>query len=216
MSRSSARASLRAPPSTICWRAAGEVRARCFGGGRGTAKHGARHAAALRKCMPLFAGHDEIVALAIFELEVTAALTRRGLEPARVARFLARHLAQRTSVIIGPRAIRGAQRIVGLTRLRAADIHAKRLCPESVPDRRLPRVLMPAVDALANTAHSRVRVPGNRHAVLATRLLVRANAPARRRHHRRSSVALRVELSSLAQAVTCNLLASSSPLASTG
>jgi predicted nucleic acid-binding protein len=79
------------------------------------------HAAALRRCMPLFAGHDEIVVPAIFELEVTAALTRRGLEPARVAGFLARHLAQRTSVTIGPRAIRGAQRILGLTRLRAAD-----------------------------------------------------------------------------------------------
>lgn len=79
------------------------------------------HAAALSRCMPLFAGDDEIVVPAIFELEVTAALTRRGVEPSRIAGFLARHLAQRTSVTIGPRAIRGAQRIVRKTRLRAAD-----------------------------------------------------------------------------------------------
>jgi predicted nucleic acid-binding protein len=79
------------------------------------------HAAALRRCMPLFAGHDEIVVPAIFEIEVTAALTRRGLDPTRVAGFLAQHLAQRRSITIGPRAIRGANRIVGLTRLRAAD-----------------------------------------------------------------------------------------------
>lgn len=71
--------------------------------------------------MPLFAGHDEIVVPAIFELEVAAALTRRGLEPTRVAEFLARHLAQRTSVTIGPRALRGANRILNITRLRAAD-----------------------------------------------------------------------------------------------
>jgi predicted nucleic acid-binding protein len=71
--------------------------------------------------MPLFAGGDEIVVPATFEIEVTAALTRRGLEPARVAEFLARHLAQRTSVTIGPRALRGVHRILGMTRLRAAD-----------------------------------------------------------------------------------------------
>jgi predicted nucleic acid-binding protein len=71
--------------------------------------------------MPLFAGRDEIVVPAIFELEVTAALTRRGLERTRVAGFLAQHLAQRTSVTIGPRAIRGANRILAKTRLRAAD-----------------------------------------------------------------------------------------------
>lgn len=79
------------------------------------------HAAALRRCMPLFTGHDEIVVPAIFDIEVTAALTRRGLAPARVADFLAQHLAQRTSVTIGPRAVRGVRRILDKTCLRAAD-----------------------------------------------------------------------------------------------
>lgn len=79
------------------------------------------HAAALRRCMPLFAGDDEIVVPAIFDLEVTAALTRRGLESTRVAGFLAQHLAQRRAVTIGPRAIRGANRILAKTHLRAAD-----------------------------------------------------------------------------------------------
>lgn len=79
------------------------------------------HAAALRRCLPLFSGRDEIVVPAIFDIEVTAALTRRGIEPAKVAEFLALHLAQRRLVTIGPRAIRGANRIVGKTRLRAAD-----------------------------------------------------------------------------------------------
>jgi len=71
--------------------------------------------------MPLFAGHDEIVVPAIFETEVTAALTRRGLDPSRIAGFFERHLAQRRSITIGPRATRGAKRILGVTRLRAAD-----------------------------------------------------------------------------------------------
>lgn len=71
--------------------------------------------------MPLFAGDDEIVVPAIFDIEVVSALTRRGVEPTRVAGFLARHLAQLRVVTIGPRAIRGANRILGLTRLRVAD-----------------------------------------------------------------------------------------------
>jgi predicted nucleic acid-binding protein len=71
--------------------------------------------------MPLFAGRDEIVVPAIFELEVTAALTRRGIDSARIAGFLAQHLAQRRSVTIGPRAVRGTTRILRLTHLRAAD-----------------------------------------------------------------------------------------------
>jgi predicted nucleic acid-binding protein len=79
------------------------------------------HAAALRTCSALFAGGDDIVVPAIFDIEVTAALTRRGLDAARVAAFFALHLAQRRSINIGPRAIRGANRIVALTRLRAAD-----------------------------------------------------------------------------------------------
>jgi predicted nucleic acid-binding protein len=71
--------------------------------------------------MPLFLGHDEIVVPAIFEIEVTAALTRRGLDVSTVAEFLERHLAKRRSITIGPRAIRGAKRILRMTRLRAAD-----------------------------------------------------------------------------------------------
>ena len=79
------------------------------------------HAAALRRCMALFAGKDEIVVPAIFDIEVIAALTRRGLETKRVAGFLTQHLSQRKLINIGPRAIRGVNRILGLTRLRAAD-----------------------------------------------------------------------------------------------
>lgn len=79
------------------------------------------HAAALSRCMPLFAGRDEIVVPAIFELEVTAALTRRGVGSKRIAGFLALHLAQRRSVAVGPRAVRGTRRVLGLTGLRAAD-----------------------------------------------------------------------------------------------
>lgn len=71
--------------------------------------------------MPLFAGDDEIVVPALFDIEVVAALTRRGIEPKRVIGFLAQHLAQRRLVTIGPRAIRGANRILRLTHLRAAD-----------------------------------------------------------------------------------------------
>ena len=79
------------------------------------------HAAALRTCTPLFSGRDEVVVPASFDIEVTAALTRRGIESARIAGFLALHLARRRVVTVGPRAIRGANRIVGVTRLRAAD-----------------------------------------------------------------------------------------------
>jgi predicted nucleic acid-binding protein len=79
------------------------------------------HAAALRRCMPLFAGDDDIVVPALFDIEVLAALARRGIDTTRVSGFLTQHLANRRLVNIGPRAIRGANRIVRLTRLRAAD-----------------------------------------------------------------------------------------------
>ena len=79
------------------------------------------HADALRRCMPLFAARDQIVVPSIFDLEVTAALVRRGVTPDRVAAFLARHLATRRLVSIGPRAIRAARAVVNTTRLRAAD-----------------------------------------------------------------------------------------------
>src|SRR5262245_21690866 len=119
-SRSLARANLKAQRLTICSQAAGDVldASVAVAALRNTEPS---HAPALRRCMPLFAGHDEIVVPATFEIELTAALTRRGLEPSRIAEFLERHLAQRRSITIGPRAIRGAKRILGVTRLRAAD-----------------------------------------------------------------------------------------------
>lgn len=79
------------------------------------------HKEALRRCMPLFAGEDEIVVPAIFDLEVTSALLRQGASPTSVAQFLAAHLTARTQVTIGPRAIAAVKGIIQKTRLRAAD-----------------------------------------------------------------------------------------------
>jgi predicted nucleic acid-binding protein len=79
------------------------------------------HADALRRCMRLFSGRDDIVVPAIFDIEVTSALVRRGIASDRVASFFERHLASRRLVTIGPRAIRAARVIVNTTRLRAAD-----------------------------------------------------------------------------------------------
>lgn len=79
------------------------------------------HAAALRRCLLLFAGRDEIVVPSIFDLEVTSALIRRGVSPDRVAAFFDEHLAARRLVTIGPRAIRAARGVLLATRLRAAD-----------------------------------------------------------------------------------------------
>lgn len=79
------------------------------------------HADALRRCMPLFAGQDEVIVPAIFDIEVTAALVRRGADPAHVATFFEKHFAARTLVTLGPRAVRATKTVVGATRLRAAD-----------------------------------------------------------------------------------------------
>ncbi len=79
------------------------------------------HTAALRRCMPLFAGRDEIVVPSIFDIEVTSALVRRGVTPDRVAAFFDRHLASRRLVTIGPRVVRAVRTVVNATRLRAAD-----------------------------------------------------------------------------------------------
>ena len=79
------------------------------------------HALALRRCMPLFAGRDEIVVPAIFDVEVVSALVRRGAAPASVERFFEKHFASRTLVTIGPRAARAARALASTTRLRAAD-----------------------------------------------------------------------------------------------
>ena len=79
------------------------------------------HAEALRRCMPLFAGRDQIVVPAIFDIEVTSALVRRGITPDRITAFFERHLASRRLVPIGPRVVRAARAVVSATRLRAAD-----------------------------------------------------------------------------------------------
>ena len=79
------------------------------------------HADALRRCLPLFAGRDEIVVPALFDVEVASALVRRGVALASVDRFFERHFATRKLVTFGPRAARAARHVVGITRLRAAD-----------------------------------------------------------------------------------------------
>jgi predicted nucleic acid-binding protein len=79
------------------------------------------HTEALRRCMPLFAGRDEIVVPAIFDIEVASALQRRGTTPASVTRFFERHFGQRTLVTVGPRAIRAVRAVIDQTQLRAAD-----------------------------------------------------------------------------------------------
>jgi predicted nucleic acid-binding protein len=79
------------------------------------------HADALRRCLPLFAGRDEIVVPALFDVEVASALVRRGVAPASVDRFFEMHFATRKLVALGPRAALAARRVVGITRLRAAD-----------------------------------------------------------------------------------------------
>jgi predicted nucleic acid-binding protein len=71
--------------------------------------------------MPLFAGQDEVIVPAIFDVEVVSALLRRGAAPASVARFFDRHFTSRKLVTIGPRTVRAVRGIVGLTRLRAAE-----------------------------------------------------------------------------------------------
>lgn len=79
------------------------------------------HRGALRRCLPLFTGADDIVVPALFDLEVTSALIRRGVAPDRVAAFFADHLSSRRLVTIGSRIVRAARATVALTRLRAAD-----------------------------------------------------------------------------------------------
>ncbi|MGH7895677.1 MAG: type II toxin-antitoxin system VapC family toxin, partial [Candidatus Binatia bacterium] len=79
------------------------------------------HHEALRRCLPLFAGRDQIVVPSIFDLEVTSALVRRGVAPVRVAAFFDSHLRSRELITIGPRAVRAARAVVNITRLRAAD-----------------------------------------------------------------------------------------------
>lgn len=79
------------------------------------------HQACLRRCKRIFSGEESLVVPAIFDLEVCAALVRRGIPLPRVEQFLAAHLPDRHRVVIGPRAVAAAQRVVRTTRLRAAD-----------------------------------------------------------------------------------------------
>lgn len=79
------------------------------------------HKEAFRRCAALFSGDDEIIVPAIFDLEVIAALVRRGSEMTRVIQFFELHFSARRLVTIGPRAVRAARTILGLTQLRAAD-----------------------------------------------------------------------------------------------
>lgn len=71
--------------------------------------------------MPFFAGRDVVVVPTIFDLELTSALVRRGVDPARVDRFFEQHLVTRERVTIGPRAVGALRRILATTQLRAAD-----------------------------------------------------------------------------------------------
>ncbi len=79
------------------------------------------HAAALAHCLPFFSRREEVVVPAIFDVEVTAALVRRGADPARIAALFKKHLSSRTLVPIGPRIVRAVRGIASATRLRAAD-----------------------------------------------------------------------------------------------
>lgn len=79
------------------------------------------HLDALRRCTPLFAGQDEIVVPAIFDIEVFSGLVRRGAAPTVVASLFALHFTTRRAVTIGPRAAAGARSVVTKARLRAAD-----------------------------------------------------------------------------------------------
>ena len=79
------------------------------------------HAAALAHCRPFFARRDDVVVPAIFDIEVTSALVRRGVDPADVAAMFRKHLSSRKLVPIGPRVVRAVRGIVSATKLRAAD-----------------------------------------------------------------------------------------------
>ena len=79
------------------------------------------HARALARCMPLFAGRERIEVPAIFDVEVTAALVRRGADPQAISQVLSKHFASRTLVTLGPRAASKVCAIATRTRLRAAD-----------------------------------------------------------------------------------------------
>lgn len=80
------------------------------------------HTRAMAFCMPLFAGRDEVLVPSIFDVEVIAALVRRGVDPFRVDTFLRQHLSNRVLVTLGPRAVTAAAALAGRAKLRAADL----------------------------------------------------------------------------------------------
>ena len=79
------------------------------------------HAESLERCMPFFAGADEVVVPAIFDVEVFSALVRRGADPTRVTALFRRHFRTRELLPVGPRVARAVRGVVAATRLRAAD-----------------------------------------------------------------------------------------------
>lgn len=79
------------------------------------------HQAARARLASLLTGVDSIVVPAIFDIEVTSALIRAGAAIATVQEYLARDLAAREIVTIGPRAARAISGVAARTRLRAAD-----------------------------------------------------------------------------------------------
>jgi predicted nucleic acid-binding protein len=84
--------------------------------------------------MAISTGADEIIVSSIFEVEVVAALVRRGAPRSLAARFLEEHFGARNVVTLGPRAARSAGRVAALARLRAADaIYVWLAAREDVP-----------------------------------------------------------------------------------
>ena len=79
------------------------------------------HRAARARLASLLAGLDSIVVPAIFDVEVTSALVRRGAAIATVQEYLELDLAVREIITIGPRAARAISGVAARTRLRAAD-----------------------------------------------------------------------------------------------
>ena len=79
------------------------------------------HASARVRVEPLLAGRDSIVVPAIFRVEVSSALSRKGWDPLTTERFVDAFLRGAVERTIGPRAAKAIARIAMQTRLRAAD-----------------------------------------------------------------------------------------------
>ena len=79
------------------------------------------HREARARLASLLTGIDSLVVPAIFDVEVTSALIRGGAAGASVREYLARDLAARELITIGPRAARAISGVAARTRLRATD-----------------------------------------------------------------------------------------------